>query len=125
MEGRCRSRARRSSAADVTYRATRGSHLSLPALDAPLGDWRCTAWLDATAARDQTAIIAWPQTSGIPSILVGSANYEDTSATGASVLRYDPGTSKVEEANPGVPESIGPLALGDLDGDGNLDLFLG
>ena len=69
-------------------------------------------WLDATAARDQTAIVAWPQTSGIPSILVGSANYEDTSATGASVLRYDPGTSKVEEAIPGVPESIGPLALG-------------
>jgi hypothetical protein len=83
------------------------------------------AWLNAASARDQTAIVAWPQTSGIPSILVGSANYEDTSSKGASVLRYDPGTSKVEEAIPGVPESIGPLALGDLDGDGNLDLFLG
>jgi hypothetical protein len=83
------------------------------------------AWLNATSARDQTAIIAWPQTSGISSILVGSANYEDPSATGASVLSYNPGTSKVEEAIPGVPESIGPLALGDLDGDGNLDLFLG
>ena len=83
------------------------------------------AWLNAASARDQTAVIAWPQTSGVPSILVGSANYEDTSAKGASVLRYDLATSKVEEAIPGVPESIGPLALGDLDGDGNLDFFLG
>jgi hypothetical protein len=83
------------------------------------------AWLNAASVRDQTAIVAWPQKSGIPSILVGCADYEDTSVMGASVLGYDPATSKVEEAIPGVPESIGPLALGDLDGDGNLDLFLG
>ena len=82
-------------------------------------------FLDAPLARDQTAIIAWPQTSGVASVLVGSANYEDGSQAEASVLKYDPGSGKIEDAIRGLPESVGSLSMGDLDGNGNLDLFVG
>ena len=75
--------------------------------------------------RDQTAILAWPGTSNAPVLLVGSANYEDGLPTGASVLAYDLKHNKVSEAVPGMDASVGPLALGDLEGNGHLALFVG
>jgi len=80
---------------------------------------------DAALTRDQTAVIAWPQTSGSPSVLVGSANYEDASNEGASVLQYDLNSGAIDQAVPAVEASVGALAVSDLDGDGNLDLFVG
>jgi hypothetical protein len=80
---------------------------------------------DRPAARDQTCLLAWPQTFGPPALLVGSANYEDGSAESASVLGYDLASGTVTDVVTGAQDSIGPLAWGDLDGDGNLDLFVG
>jgi hypothetical protein len=76
-------------------------------------------------ARDQTAVIALSKISGLPSLLVGSASYEDSQSSGACVQEYNFGSGQITELISGTEASVGPLALGDLDGDGNLDLFVG
>src|SRR5262249_16886293 len=75
--------------------------------------------------RDQTGLVAWPRSTNSTLILVGSANYEDGLVTGASVQSYDFSTGKLNDAVPGTGASVGPLAVADINGDGNLDLFVG
>ncbi len=78
------------------------------------------------AERDQTTVLGWPGGSNAaPLVLVGFANYEDGQPSGAGVSAYDPASGKMQPVVPGEEESLGVLALGDLNGDGNLDLFVG
>jgi len=80
---------------------------------------------DRPVTQDQTAILGWPNTNGGSSLLVGSANYENGLTNGSSVRLYDIFHKSVVDLIPGQTSSTGPLALADLDGDGNLDLFVG
>jgi hypothetical protein len=80
---------------------------------------------DRLEARDQTAVLVCPRTNPPAIILAGSSNYEDGSKTAASVLGYDALGGKVEDLVGGAESSVGPIVLGDVRGDGNLDLFVG
>src|SRR5262249_43073238 len=75
--------------------------------------------------RDQTAVLAYPRISGPPVLLVGSASYEDGQSAAAGVQEYNFGSGQITDLIGGSEASTGPLALGDIDGDGILDLFVG
>src|SRR5439155_5780529 len=55
----------------------------------------------------------------------GSSNYEDGQTNGSSVRQFDLSRKIIDDSLPADAASTGPLALGDMDGDGNLDLFVG
>jgi hypothetical protein len=70
--------------------------------------------------RDQTTVLSLRD-----AVLAGSANYEDGLAVGGSVRKYDLSAKSVADALPAQAASIGPLAMADIDGDGDLDIFAG
>jgi len=80
--------------------------------------------MNQPVTRDQTTVLGI-RLAGGNVLLAGSANYEDGMAVGSCVRQYDIESKKVEDRLPGQVSSTGPLALADLDGDGNLDLFVG
>ncbi len=80
---------------------------------------------DRVLSRDQTGILVTEGAGKKIKVLVGSANYEETSSEGANVIELEPLTGELTEVSPRADWSVGPIALGDIDGDGALDLFVG
>jgi enediyne biosynthesis protein E4 len=80
----------------------------------------------ATATpRDQTGIVVWRAEEKSARILVGTASYEEAKAAPSAVQVYEPLAKTIEETFTNLESSIGPLALADIDGKGNLELFVG
>ncbi len=93
------------------------------------GQGKLSPWnrppLNRPITRDQTTVLGWHASPQEIDILAGSANYEDGLALGSCVRRFVPGHSMIDDDMPGMAFSVGPLAMADVDNDGDLDLFVG
>ena len=79
------------------------------------------------AADDTTGIVGWTGEPGRSTLLVGMANYESGKVESPGVRQHEMfyGELETSVAVGGDGSSVGPLAVGDMDGDGKLELFVG
>lgn len=78
--------------------------------------------------RDQTAPLVWRGADGVTRLIIGESNWEDadTNAPPFRIFSLQPGSPiDVSSFLRNGASATGPLALADVDNDGNLDLFVG
>lgn len=111
---------------DILIGGGKGGHLTAYRNDQHSGFQRVKEpMLDQALGRDLTTILLWRNRPGDRILLAGQANYEDKATDVAVVRELNLTKHTASETLPGSTSSTGPLALSDIDGDGQLDLFVG
>lgn len=77
-------------------------------------------YLSRPLGRDLTTIL-----SAEGAVLAGSSNYEDGLTNGGCIRIYDVTRHVAGDSVMGQLQSTGPMAMADIDNDGDLDLFIG
>ena len=75
--------------------------------------------------RDQTSILAWQRDETDKLLVIGQSNYEDPQAGAPGLWQFSVVSGKSDDSALISDGSMGPLAMADSDGDGDLDLFVG
>ena len=76
-------------------------------------------------SRDQVSLVGWKEVGQPAWVLSGSSNYEDGLPLGSPVREYGIDQPRPLDRFGPQPHTTGPMALGDVDGDGTLELFVG
>ena len=111
---------------DLLIGAGRGGRMAVFRNDGKGGFVRQRAkLLETPAERDMTTILGWRPSPSAIGLLIGSSNYEDGAMNAPAVREFSLVTGAVDENILRSSSSTGPLALADVDADGDLDLFVG
>ncbi|MEN9677268.1 MAG: hypothetical protein RIS76_3164 [Verrucomicrobiota bacterium] len=84
-----------------------------------------SAWPQEPAEEDLTTILGWRPSPESGVLLLGMANDESGRNPGAGLRQIHLKTGSLEDLPAVDGGSVGPLALGDVDGDGSPELFVG